>query len=678
MASNSKSNTPSVGVPDHPANELAYGTDDQISALLKLHPIYMPNDNLPIQESLNKLRSSYKYLYVVNWLYQCRGFVKLQSDYFDIDLFEIELLNMVNPPPIDESILFINRLKLALISTLQSSKSSSINNFEKIFRLWFGIETPLRGNEDEEDETPEPKFDNLLIEDKFEILFILISFITQYQNFRNYLDKNNITAEFIRVLPIYSELIKNSETTEEYILLFDNTRLYKRIIEFPELSIPKKRKLAPENPEDFFEPEQFDIKEIKFEIVTRNIYELNSFLVDIYEKRKLKKFKSLYATLADDLIFESIFTAEIKKRKILMNRRKELQLANLLATRKRSSRLEAKEKQRQDELRLMRIQEDEELKIAGEKRLERRRMMKEQGINSNNNSHYNPTNLSREERLKLRKIGHESNRNTQTPEFDTTNDSLMKFETTPTEENNTQIAQEAQIFDNADDHHVLLKPEPVTSNSEVSDQEHNISTSNQQYNEPVQQNEVIPDQHPKEVIPDQQQSTISSVPDQQYNTSVPDQQYNAPSPTIQRTEAFTVQQGQPSYPAQNSNTIALSQYSQPIQGFVGNQTDPADRFNIPMQSAQSFMPMQNTQDFDGRYSQPIQGFTNDPRQTLGNFNNNHIQATQNQANASEFYSANSTLHANSTSMSQEQKSLDPSQQTEPFSVAENAKFHPNS
>ncbi|CUM50794.1 unnamed protein product [Debaryomyces tyrocola] len=451
MVSKSKSNTPNVSVPDHPANALSYGNEDQINALLKLQPIYMPTNKHTNEEVLDKVRSSYKYLYVVNWLYQCRGYIKLQSEYFDVDLFEIELLNMVYPPPIDESILFINKLKLALISTLQNSKCSSINNFEKIFRLWFGFETPLAGNEDEEDETPEPKFDNLLIEDKFEILFTLISYITQYQNFRNYIDKNNVSSDIIRVSSVYSEEVKMG-TSEDYISLFDHTRLYKRTIKFPELSIPKKRKLAPEVPEEFFEPEQFDIESTSFEIISKNIYEFNSFLLDIYGKRKQKKYKTLYSNLADDMIFESIFNAEIKKRKILTNRRKELQLANLLATRKRSSRLEAKEKQRQEELRLLKLQEEEELRVAGEKRLERRRLMKDQGYSSSHDIPLSTNSLSREERLKLRKLTGESNKTTASPEV--VSQTIIKSEDAPvqheveankTNEINNDINKEIQV-----------------------------------------------------------------------------------------------------------------------------------------------------------------------------------------------------------------------------------------
>ena len=71
-------------------------------------------------------------------------------------------------------------------------------------------------------------------------------------------------------------------------------------------------------------------------------------------------------------IIDTIFNNEIKKRKYLINKRKEIQMVNLLAVRKRSSRLEAK-KQRQEELDRQR---EEESKYAAERRFERRMKLK--------------------------------------------------------------------------------------------------------------------------------------------------------------------------------------------------------------------------------------------------------------------------------------------------------------
>lgn len=422
----------------HPTHNLSIGDEEQISNLQKLQPTLLANQTAYETPDLQKLRTSFKYLYVMNWLYNYRGYLKLQSDYFDVDLFELELMQFFPPSNhllnSDESTQrsesLVNKLKLALISIVQGSKLSSINNFEKIFRLWFGIDTPLGGEDEEEEEEvvvnsrqlidPNITFDQLSITAKFEIFYILISHITNYQNFRNWIDRNNLSLESLRMNPIFTESAKsgpslitlktltslvtlkspNSQTQSQvdYFLLFENNRLYKRTVLFPSLAIPKKRKLAPEYPEEFFAPEQFDINpEIKFELIFKNVYEFDEYLKEISSK---KSAKTLYTKLSKASLIDSIFSNELKKRKFIVNKRKEQQLVSLLATRKRSSRLEAKEKQRQDELREQQEQEEFEFKLASEKRMERRRKVKEQmGIMDYGHG------LSRDDRLKMRKLG---------------------------------------------------------------------------------------------------------------------------------------------------------------------------------------------------------------------------------------------------------------------------------
>lgn len=465
MVAQSKSSADST-IHDHPATELIVGNEEQITNLLKLHPIKLPNDNI-IEPQIEASRASYSYLYVVNWLYNCRGFIKLQSENFDIDLFEIELLNLVYPPPVDESVLFINKLKLSLISTLQSSKVSSVNNFEKIFRLWFGIDTPLKGTEDENEEDASllPMFDDLIFGEKFEILYIIISYISRYPQFRTWIDKNGITNDFLRMNSIYTDNVAKG-TIEDYFLLFDNSRLYKRTLTIPSLVIPKKRKLAPENPQEFFETSLFDVTDVKFEPIFRNIYEYNKTLAEI-KKKKNKKNKAIYSKLSDISIIDSIFQGEIRKRKVLTNRKRELQLANLLATRKRSSRLEAKEKQKQEELREIKLQEEEELRIASERRLERRRLVKELLFPSASST----TLLSREERLKQRKL---QSQEPSTNSFDSDSELVV-----------AELNQDTEITDNHDlnieSSNILNKnienpenhfdePNELTSNSEQKEQ----------------------------------------------------------------------------------------------------------------------------------------------------------------------------------------------------------------
>lgn len=391
----SKSNTPT----DHPANGLIIGSLEQRHSLSKIYPIHLSNKFT----DLKGLREDFKYIYVINWLYQCRGYIKLSSEYFDNDLFEIELLNMVNPAPIDDMILFINKLKLSLISKIQGKKIQSLNMFEPIFRMYFGSNTPLGGsNEDDENETNFeidvnlPKFDNLNIKDKIEIFYLCIKEIVQYQDFRDFIDKNKLSHDLIRLNSIYLEIIKPSQS-EDYTLCFNDTCLYKRIITYPNLSIPKKRKLSPSNPEIFFKFEQFDIIEVKFELVYSNIYEFSDFLKSI-KMKKSSKFKSIYNKLSNKNLIENYFNIELKKRKIITNRRKDFEMSRLIATRKKSSRLQAKEQERIKEEQERKLQEEEDLKFAAQRRFERRQSKR---LNDDKAPDYT-AGLSREERLNLR------------------------------------------------------------------------------------------------------------------------------------------------------------------------------------------------------------------------------------------------------------------------------------
>ena len=389
-----------------PMDALQYGSDEQIQLLMKFNSVQMPTERLADKDMLNKVRSSNEYIYVMNWLYVCRGFVKLQSEHFDVDLFEIELLNLVNPPPVDESILLINKLKRGLTTALKNPRLSYVSNFEHMFRIYFGVDTPLGGKEDENDEIPEPTFEDLLFGQKFEILFTVLSYVSSFSSFRNFMERGSVPFDNMKASPLYSEVDRDTHTTTDYLLLFECQCLVKRTASYPELIVEKKK------PDGFsmdqYDDSQFDVTSVEFEILARGIYQLNSFLLDIYDKRKQKKYKTLYSHLATDDVFDSLYAAEIIKRKILVNRKKELQLANLLATRKRSSRLEAKEKQKEEELKLFKIQEQEEMRHATERRLEKRRRMKEEQEFQREAISQSSTRLSREERLKQRKLGLES------------------------------------------------------------------------------------------------------------------------------------------------------------------------------------------------------------------------------------------------------------------------------
>lgn len=432
----SKSQTPVAVDSSHPGHALTIGNEEEKSALLKLTPVLLPNDttveslqhNYPKDKRWKTFRSDYRYIYVVNWMYQCRGYLKLASDHFDVDLFEIELFDLVHPPPVDDMALMVNKMKIGLLSKIHGKKIASLGSFESLFRIYFGSDTPLGGPNEEGDQyddekhdpTVYPRFDDLFIDEKITVLYMMMIEVTQYPDFRDFIDKNKLPPDALRPLCINFSHAKNQDTSEDYVLLFDDTALYKRVVTCPELSVPKKRKLAPKYPDEEYEEELFDVSSVKFELIYKDIYGLNDFIKTLTPK-KAKRNKIFLDILTKPDFVSNIYSYEIRKRKILAHRRREFEMARLLATRKRSSRIEAKEKQRQQEEQERKLRELEELQHATSRRSRRSRNQLEQKFKMDYTD-----GLSREERLKMR-LG--LRENTESPEAP--NDTIISVESSP-------------------------------------------------------------------------------------------------------------------------------------------------------------------------------------------------------------------------------------------------------
>lgn len=400
----------------HATETLKVGSAEEIASLAKLNPVILPNDTLvaSLQESHPEdarwrlFRNDANYLYVVNWLFQCRGYIRLASEHFDTDLFEIELFELVNPPPVDDMALLINKVKLALISKVHGKKVLSLAMFETLFRVYFGNQTPLSGPAEDEtgddvvvsESSKYPSFDNLFIDEKLSILSMLITEVSLYPEFRDYIDKAKILPESLRLTSVTKIATRDSFRGEEYLLLFDGTALYKRTVSAPELVIPKKRKLAPENPELHYPEDVFDIasESIHFELIYKDIYGLDLFVKDLLKNKKLKTNKAILDVITGTQYVSNVYSYEIRKRKIISGRKKEFEMARLLATRKRSSRIEAKEKQKHLEEQERKAQEMEDLKYATSRRSQRAQNQYEQRIKMDYTA-----GLSRGERLGLRK-----------------------------------------------------------------------------------------------------------------------------------------------------------------------------------------------------------------------------------------------------------------------------------
>ncbi|GEQ68951.1 hypothetical protein JCM33374_g2621 [Metschnikowia sp. JCM 33374] len=397
----------------HATESLRIGTAEEITALAKLNPVVPPNDALvtSLKETHSddprwrSFRNDPNYLYVLNWLFQCRGYIRLASEHFDCDLFEIELFQLVNPPPVDDMALLVNKVKLALISKIHGKKVSSLAMFETLFRVYFGSNTPLSGPSEEESDTNQipdssvyPSFDDLFIDEKIQILSLLISEVSSYPEFREYIDKAKLSPENLRLISVLKIPARDLFRGEDYLSLFDGTALYKRTVNASELIIPKKRKLAPQQPELHYSEEAFDISSIEYELVYKDIYGLNSFVKDLSKNKKLATNKAILDIVSSHNYVSNVFSYEIRKRKILSSRKKEFEMARLLATRKRSSRIEAKEKQRHLEEEERKAQELEDLRYATTRRSQRAHNQNQQKLRMDYTA-----GLSREERLNLRK-----------------------------------------------------------------------------------------------------------------------------------------------------------------------------------------------------------------------------------------------------------------------------------
>lgn len=401
---------PKDSAPDPPS----IGTKDEIATLAKMTPQNLPNNTLvaSLQQQYPKdarwrtFRNDPNYILVMNWMAQCRGYIRLALEPFDVDLFEIELFNLVSPPPVDDMALLSARARMALLAKVHGKKVASPAMFEPLFRVYFGLQTPLGGSDDEAEDLDAllPRFDDLYIDEKFAVLALLVAEVTLYSDFRDYTDKAHLAPDALR-LPAMARTPPTGgrgrgHLAEDYVLLFDNTALYRRVVAAPELVIPKRRKLAPAEPELHYAPETFDVDSARYELVFKDIYELSAFVAELMVHRKQRTNKALLEVIRKPAFISHIYQYEFRKRKVLLSRRKEFEMAHLLATRKRSSRIEAKEKQRHEEEQERRARELEleDLKFATSRRSQRTQRQREEKLKMDYTA-----GLSRGERLNQRK-----------------------------------------------------------------------------------------------------------------------------------------------------------------------------------------------------------------------------------------------------------------------------------
>ncbi|ODV98392.1 hypothetical protein PACTADRAFT_48166 [Pachysolen tannophilus NRRL Y-2460] len=196
---------------------------------------------------------------------------------------------------------------------------------------------------------------------------------------------------------------KKSNLREEYFILPDS-RLYYKELEFPKLIIPKSRKEffkkinKSGNPPLSIDEIYNNIEPIlkKFKCLATNIYEFDSFI------SKHSKSSQLYRSLKPH--YEKVAENDLKRRRAELSRQKQIKIQNMLQHRKRSSRLEEKQKKRQEDEEI-RLKEEEIMRQeAASIRAAKRMKLKENEYLSRENS---LGAISREERYKRKQVDYE-------------------------------------------------------------------------------------------------------------------------------------------------------------------------------------------------------------------------------------------------------------------------------
>lgn len=391
-------------------------------------------ENSKYVEKLQHLRNNFKYSYIVQWIYLLKHLIKL-VDAFDVENLEEELLGLA--PPI-----FLNSLKSKLILYLRNQKLVNVQlefDFfvDQIYKDYDLIPPGHQNNndtqtesekntnddndndhkndnnDDDNDDTDKPliTYSSLSLDHKIEVLYVLIKFANSksFANLRKNADKFESPQLALKIYPLYT-IDKADGIREEFIILQD-ARLYLKTIKFNKFEIPQKlsdynKEINDENKFDYFQ--SLEPKIVDWKCLASGIYQFDDYVKSLKNsfgrKYSSDEFK-LSKILEENIDF--IIDHDLKKRKQSAQRKREIEMQSLMANRKRSSRLEEKEKRKREE-EAVRLEELEILKKnAAEMRAAKRMKLKETSL------------VSREERLKKRH-GDDSNNTNETA--DTTND----------------------------------------------------------------------------------------------------------------------------------------------------------------------------------------------------------------------------------------------------------------
>lgn len=345
---------------EHPAVSLSKIVPEEVKAQYLKTPKLLLIENPVYAARLTALRNNYKYSYIVQWIYLLKHIIKL-SDAFDVENLEEELLGIAPPS-------FINNLKIKLIQHLKNQKLVTIDSefdffVDQIYKdyellLPEGVEDVKKDNvnanfngddddNDDDDDTPILTYSTLTLEQKIEVIYTLIklSNTKSHANFRKTVDKFEQPHIDLRITPVFQYNEKNLKY--EYLILQD-ARVYLRKWEFKKIEIPsKKTDFDSKFKDPYNDLNQLNPEMIHWECLTAGLYQYDN-LIKTLKSSFGKKTSSNEYTLSKILEanVDFVIQHDLKKRKQNAQRKRDIEMQMLMANRKRSSRLEEKERKR--------------------------------------------------------------------------------------------------------------------------------------------------------------------------------------------------------------------------------------------------------------------------------------------------------------------------------------------
>jgi len=374
------------GISEHPANFLSKRVDEDVKKQLLMTPPGLLIENPAYKDVLQRIRSNFKFCYIIQWLYLMKHLIRL-SDAFDVENFEEELTGIADPP------VFLNSFKTKLIQYLGNYKMKSVHNefASEVARFFIKEEKKEQiangdgtENSKSKSETPPNEwtdYDTLDLDGKIDILYQLVQKANEKSpdHFRKTVMKYEDSADDMRIIPILETTNDNGER-EEYFMLKD-ARLYYRKWEFKRMEVPVSKRefeeqLSGELIEDYYS--DFEPKLVSWKCLTAGIYEFDKYVQEMRDKAGRNR-RCLEYKLGVKLngCYEQVIDHDLRKRKQALHRKREVKMQYLLAHRKRSSRIVEMEQKKKERERRRKEEEERQKQEAAERRLERRRRMKE-------------------------------------------------------------------------------------------------------------------------------------------------------------------------------------------------------------------------------------------------------------------------------------------------------------